>query len=106
MLVNRVIEMDRGRVVLDDRVSDMVDGAARQKSVLVLSRRDDAFAKAIAEWDFKSSRDGIKWTGEVAAADRLRFLGTLSRYAGILASVHIDAIGERQGEELDEQLFG
>ena len=75
-LVNRVIEMDRGRVVLDDRVSDMVDGAARQKSVLVLSRPEKAFAKAIAEWNFTSDKAGLTWSGEVAAPDRLRFLGT------------------------------
>jgi len=93
-LVNRVIEMDRGRIVLDDRVSDMVDGAARQKSTLVLSRREEAFAIAIDEWNFVSDNEGITWTGEVAAPDRLRFLGTLSRYAGILASVQIEAIDE------------
>ncbi|MCP4935165.1 MAG: ABC transporter ATP-binding protein [bacterium] len=95
-LVNRVIEMDRGRIVLDDRVSDMVDGAALQKSTLVLTRPNDAFAKAIGEWNFTSDATELQWKGEVAAPDRLRFLGTLSRYAGVLASVQIEAVQEVQ----------
>jgi ABC-2 type transport system ATP-binding protein len=91
-LVNRVIEMDRGRIILDDHVSDMVGAGARQQSMLVLTRLDAAFAKAIAEWGFVSEDGGIQWQGEVAAPDRLRFLGTLSRYSGVLSSVHIEAI--------------
>lgn len=99
-LVNRVIEMDRGRIVLDDRVSDLVDGAALQKTSLVLSRPEKAFARAIGEWNFTSDKPGLKWSGKIAAPDRLRFLGTLSRYAGIIASIHIDAIEENgKGEE-------
>ena len=93
-LVNRVIEMDRGRVILDDRVSDMVDGAARQRATLALSRPDEAFTRAIREWGFSPDKASIKWSGEIASADRLRFLGVLSRYAGILTSVHIDAVDE------------
>lgn len=100
-LVNRVIEMDRGRIVLDDRVSDMVDGTARQKSVLVLSRPEKAFARAIAEWGFSSDEKGLQWRGEVAAPDRLRFLGTLSRYAGLLSSVQIEAINGSPAEKGD-----
>ena len=98
-LVNRVIEMDRGRVVLDDRVEEANDAAEIQPCRLVIARADDAFAKAIGEWGFTSS-DGLQWSGEVAGPDRMRFLGTLARYAGILAHVEIgdevavDAIGK------------
>ncbi len=98
-LVNRVIEMDRGRIVLDDRVSDMVDGTARQKSILTLSRPEKAFAKAIGEWNFTSDKAGLVWSGEVAAPDRLRFLGTLSRYAGILAAIEIRAIEDKPSKK-------
>ena len=98
-LVNRVIEMDRGRIILDDRVADMNDMAARQKSTLILARPVEAFAKAISEWGFVTNKQRIEWHGEVAAPDRLRFLGTLSRYAGVLTSVHIEAIDEPQKEK-------
>jgi ABC-2 type transport system ATP-binding protein len=50
---------------------------------------EPAFARAVEEWGFCSSAGGLEWTGEVAGADRLRFLGMLSRYAGILSAVDL-----------------
>lgn len=97
-LVNRVVEMDRGRVVLDDRVSDVTDAGAKQKAFLVLNRADAAFARAIGEWQFIGDASGKEWRGEVAAPDRLRFLGMLARYAGIIASMRLEATEARERE--------
>lgn len=91
-LVNRVIELDQGRVVLDDRVADLVDLASRLACSLRLTRADDAFARAVGAWGFTASQGGIDWRGEVAGPDRLRFLGLLSRYAALLASIHWDEL--------------
>ena len=91
-LVNRVIELDQGRVVLDDRVADLVDLASRLDCTLRLTRADEAFARAIAAWGFTPSQRGTHWRGEVAGPDRLRFLGLLSRYAALLGSIHWDEI--------------
>ncbi len=89
-LVNRVIEMDRGKIVLDDRVEDTLDPSLRQLCRIRLTRPDSAFARALGEWGFRTRDDeGRVWEGEVAGADRLRFLGVLSRYAGILAAVRL-----------------
>lgn len=88
-LVNRVIELDRGRVVLDDHVADAIDPGSAQNCELGLGRVEPAFASAINEWGFTASADGLTWKGEVAGPDRLRFLGMLSRYAGVLTSVHL-----------------
>jgi len=98
-LVNRVIELDQGRVVLDDRVADLVDLASRLDCTLRLTRADEAFARAIAAWGFTPSQGGTHWRGEVAGPDRLRFLGLLSRYAALLGSIHWDEI-EIAGERL------
>lgn len=84
-LVNRVVEMDQGVVTLDDRVADTVDMASTLQCKVRLSHDEPAFAKAIADWGFVA--DGLSWQGKVAAPDRLRFLGVLSRYAGVLAEL-------------------
>jgi ABC-2 type transport system ATP-binding protein len=91
-LVNRVIELDRGAVVLDDRVADLVDLASRLSCRLMLTRADDAFAHAVRAWGFRTPDNGHSWEGVVAGADRLRFLGMLSRYAALLASVALDEV--------------
>jgi len=90
-LVNRVIELDRGRVVLDDRVAD-----APLTGVLVcevtLRRADEAIAKALTEWGFKPNDGdgGVEWRGEVPGADRLRFMGLMSRYIGLRTRVSFE----------------
>ncbi|MGA7979034.1 MAG: ABC transporter ATP-binding protein [Chromatiaceae bacterium] len=89
-LVNRVIELDQGRVVLDDEVADLVDLTSRLRCSVGLLRAEDAFARAIADWGFTSSDQGITWEGMVAGPDRLRFLGVLSRYAALLAHIRMD----------------
>lgn len=99
-LVNRVIEMDQGLVVLDDRVADLVDLTSRLRCRLVLTRADDAFARAVMPWGLRSSDQGITWDGWVAGADRLRFLGLLSRYAALLESIRLDAASEPELAEV------
>jgi ABC-2 type transport system ATP-binding protein len=89
MLVNRVIELDRGRVVLDDRVEDAVDPGQRLAVSITLRRPEEAFARAIADWGFDSDDGGISWKGVVAGPDRLRFLGMVARYAGVMAALEM-----------------
>jgi ABC-2 type transport system ATP-binding protein len=100
-LVNRVIEMDQGDVVLDDRVADLVELSSRLFCRLSLIRPEDAFAKTIAEWGFKGSDTGRIWEGYVSGPDRLRFLGVLSRYAALLGSIHMDEAEESPGGALN-----
>jgi ABC-2 type transport system ATP-binding protein len=85
-LVNRVVEMDQGKVALDDRVADDVEMTSRLRCGIMLSRLEPAFAKSIGEWHFVSADGGLTWSGEVNGPDRLRFLGVVSRYAGLVAS--------------------
>ena len=93
-LVNRVIEMDQGVVILDDRVEDEVELDSILQTEIKIKRVDAAFAKAIKLWNFESiddtSLDGQVWSGQVAGPDRLRFLGVLSRYAAILKDIHME----------------
>ncbi len=92
-LVNRVIEMDQGIIVLDDRVEDSVELDSVLNSEIKIKRVDEAFAKAIKAWSFESD-DGTLWRGQVAGPDRLRFLGVLSRYAAILQDLHMEEISD------------
>lgn len=88
-LVNRVIEMDQGKVVLDDEVADLVDMSSSLDCIVGMTRSEPAFAKSLSEWGFKPSADDKVWQGEIAGPDRLRFLGMLSRYAALLAGLEM-----------------
>ncbi len=86
-LVSRVIELDQGKVVLDDRV----DGAAALDTVLrcrvELSRASDAASAALRSWGLVEVDGGLRFTGTIAGPDRLRFLGALARYSGLLRAL-------------------
>ncbi len=88
-LVNRVVELDRGRIVLNDHVDDRTDMASVLASKVVLHEANEAFAKTIDPWKFELADDGVTWKGQVAGPDRLRFLGMLSRYTGLLKGIEM-----------------
>jgi ABC-2 type transport system ATP-binding protein len=100
-LVNRVIEMDQGQVVLDDRVADLVELSSRLHCRIKLIQPEEAFVRAIGEWGFLGAEQGLVWTGYVAGPDRLRFLGVISRYAALLAEIKLDEAPNRE-EPTDE----
>jgi ABC-2 type transport system ATP-binding protein len=95
-LVTRVVEIDHGRVVLDDRVADTGALASVLRCRIRLERREDAVAKTLASWGFRDCGDALSFEGRVAGPDRLRFFGVLARYSGLVASVSLDSAGERE----------
>jgi ABC-2 type transport system ATP-binding protein len=98
-LVNRVIEMDLGKVVLDDRVADDVSLSGRFACRLVARRSDAALAKALDAWKFTADASGLVWQGEVAGPDRLRFIGVLSRYVALIGDLSLHEVTEKVGAD-------
>ena len=96
-LVNRVVEMDQGRIVLNDHVDDQVDMSSMLDSKLTLAKAS-AFAETVREWGFVDTGEGLVWHGQVAGPDRLRFLGVLSRYAALLKGIQLQE-ARHEGKE-------
>ena len=88
-LVNRVIEMDMGKVVLDDKVADDVALSDTLACRIVTKRFEPAFAKAVAAWKFAASEGNLVWDGRIAGPDRLRFLGMISRYSALVSDISL-----------------
>jgi len=92
-LVNRVVELDMGKVVLDDSVADDVALSGMLRARVISKRQEPALAKALGLWDFHAlDNDMIEWEGLVAGPDRLRFLGMVSRYVSVVNHVSITEI--------------
>ena len=88
-LVNRVVELDMGRVVLDDRVADDVSLTGLLECHISVKRAEPALAKALASWNFTDLGGGLEWQGQVAGPDRLRFLGMTSRYVALISKLNL-----------------
>ncbi len=92
-LVNRVIELDLGKVVLDDRVADDATLTSLLECRITVRRADAALARALEGWNFTDHGEGLVWGGQVAGPDRLRFLGMTSRYVGLITDL---SLGEQE----------
>jgi ABC-2 type transport system ATP-binding protein len=89
-LVNRVIEMDMGKIVLDDKVADDVSLTDTLTCRIVLKRFEPAFAKALDGWRIVAEdASQLVWSGRIAGPDRLRFLGIVSRYTALVADLSL-----------------
>lgn len=95
-LVNRVIELDRGRVVLDDSVVDRLKEGAFRRAEIVLSAPHAPFARALADWGFETDASATRFTGPVPAAKTFRFLGQLARYGSLIDRLELDQDGARR----------
>lgn len=96
-LVTRVVELDHGRVVVDDRV----DGGAALGIVLrcrvELLRPAEAVAKALLAWGLAASNGETVFEGTIAGPDRLRFLGAMARYSGAVRALELAEPGSESG---------
>lgn len=84
-LVNRVVELERGKVVLDDVVTDAGALGSGFLARLELAGADPAFARGAVEWGLSSADRDTSWQGEIAGPDRLRFLGFVARHSGVIS---------------------
>ena len=54
-----------------------------------LKHPNEAAERAFASWGLRSGEAGTDFEGEIAACDRLRFLGVIARYAGIVSDLRL-----------------
>ncbi len=90
-LVNRMVELDHGRVVMDDIVAAAAGPARAAEALRVRLRVREAVAsmeEALRDWGLEAEGPEA-WTGEIAAGDRFRFLALLTRYAGLIDGVEL-----------------
>jgi ABC-2 type transport system ATP-binding protein len=90
-LVQRVVELDHGKVCLDDHVADSGALDAILRCHLELCRPEPSAARTLAEWGFTEQTGGIHFDGSIPGPDRLRFLGTLARYSGLIRNLRLES---------------
>jgi ABC-2 type transport system ATP-binding protein len=101
-LVNRVVEMERGRIVLDDRTGDIPGVSTTLHATVRIARPEAVFAEAMRDWQFTPARNDLTWHGVVAGRDRLRFIGTLARFAGLLTGLSLDHHPQKGDPNVDD----
>lgn len=90
-IVTRLIELDAGRIVLDDMVaSGTHDTLGRRFACRLRLRAPNlTVAAGLREWSFAPDETGLTWTATVAAPDRFRLLATLTRWSGVIDTLQL-----------------
>ena len=93
-LVERVVELDRGGIVLDDRVAGAGALDETLQCTIELARPEESACRTLRAWGFCETENDRTFEGSIAAPDRLRFFGMLARYSGLVAGLSLG--GKRQ----------
>ena len=99
-LVNRVVELEHGRIILDDAVSESGALGSIFKVRIETGRAAPGFARSAREWGLREGADGA-WAGRIPGPDRLRFLGFAARHSGLIRNLQIEEQVEQ--EERDDR---
>jgi len=91
-LVTRVIELDLGKVTLDERTRNTDSPRTMLNCRVVTRERDPSLHELLVAWQFTEvgcNDAEFEWRGRIPAADRLRFLGAITPYAAATRSISV-----------------
>lgn len=89
-LVSRLIEMDAGTIALDDMIAS---GRESERGLLHVDigfhEVPGLIARNLRAWGLAEAAP-LRWKGEIASADRFRFLSMLARWSGWIRSLRLE----------------
>jgi len=88
-LINRIVEMDYGKVVQDERIDRSRFADQNLDCRVTLTNQHAATIRMLEEWGFKSVNGGREFQGSFIGAERLRFLTSISHYANHIRKLNI-----------------
>ncbi len=90
-LINRIVEMDYGRVVEDELIDRARLGDTMLTCRVCLTKAHEAADRMLKEWDFKNRDGGLEFEGSFIGAERLRFLTSISHFANHIQTLNINS---------------
>jgi len=88
-LINRIVEMDYGRVVQDERIDQSSFADKMLACRVTLTKNHEAAIRMLKDWGFKNVNGGSEFEGSFIGAERLRFLTSISHFANHIQKLNI-----------------
>ncbi len=102
-LINRIVEMDYGRVIEDELIDTSSMGGALLTCRVGLSKEHEAADRMLKEWDFTNRDGGLEFEGSFIGAERLRFLTSISHFANHIETLNITSSPDERDSMTDFQ---
>ena len=88
-LINRIVEIDYGRVVQDERIDQSSFADKMLACRVILTKNHEAAIRMLKEWGFHDVNGGLEFEGSFIGAERLRFLTSISHFANHIQKLNI-----------------
>ena len=88
-LINRIVEMDYGRVVQDERIDQSSFADKMLACRVTLTKNHQAAIRMLKDWGFKNVNGKSEFEGSFIGAERLRFLTSISHFANHIQKLNI-----------------
>jgi len=88
-LINRIVEMDYGQVVQDERIEQSLMADNMLTTTITLTKKHTGAIKMLKEWNFDNGKTELEFEGSFIGAERLRFLTSLSHFANHIQQLNI-----------------
>jgi ABC-2 type transport system ATP-binding protein len=91
-IVTRVIELDGGKIAIDDIVEshDKKILTEQQDCLITFRRIPDSVKVILRQWHFSPcDPEEFKWGGDISSADSFRFYATLTRWSGMIQEISL-----------------
>jgi ABC-type uncharacterized transport system ATPase subunit len=88
-LINRIVEIDYGRVVQDEQIEQSGSADKMLACQVTLTKDHEAAIRMLKEWRFKNVNGGLEFEGHFIGAERLRFLTSISHFANHIQKLNI-----------------
>ena len=88
-LINRIVEIDYGRVVQDERIDQSRYADKMLACRIMLTKNHEATIRMLTDWGFKNVNGGLSFEGRFIGAERLRFLTSISHFANHIQKLNI-----------------
>ncbi len=88
-LINRIVEIDYGRVVQDEEIGQSRFADEMLTCRVLLTQAHEAAIRMLTDWNFKNLNGGHEFEGHFIGAERLRFLTSISHFANHIRELNI-----------------
>ncbi len=88
-LINRIVEVDYGKIVQDERIDQSHFADQILACRITLTKNHEAAIRTLKDWGFMNVNGGPEYEGSFIGAERLRFFTSISHFANHIQKLNI-----------------
>ena len=89
--INRIIEMDCGRIVHDKQFAGEIKAGKSLACKIQITAEDEAISKIFDSWKFTNGSNPGLYSGKLAEVDLMRFFNEIAQFSNLIKEIKMEA---------------